>query len=43
MLSPTHLRREGEDYEAQILSKAVKAAAGPIFSMSGPRAATTIS
>ena len=25
MLSPTHLRREGEDYEAQILSKAVKA------------------
>lgn len=24
MLSPTHLRREGEDYEAQILSKAVK-------------------
>ena len=25
MLSPTHLRREGEDYEDQILSKAVKA------------------
>ena len=25
MLSSTHLRREGEDYEAQILSKAVKA------------------
>ena len=25
MLSPTHLRREGEDYADQILSKAVKA------------------
>ena len=25
MLSPTHLRREGEDYEAQILSNAEKA------------------
>lgn len=43
MLSPTHLRREGEDYEAQILSKAVKAGRRTYFSMSGPRAATTIS
>lgn len=31
MLSPTHLRREGEDYEAQILSKAVKGGPPDLF------------
>lgn len=42
MISQSMPRRDSEDFGEQILTKVVKAAAGPIFSTSGQRGATTI-